>query len=288
MPQAEVVAAGITHHGEGAVWWPGTASWPSGHLRLVDGYAGEVVDLHPDGSSRRTQVGGFAACLRPRQGGGAVLGVDRGFALLDAAGTLQPATTVVAEDVRMNDGACDPDGNFWCGSMAWDGREHAGAVYRLDDDGNVSLQLQDATIANGLAWTPDGTGAFWNDTPTQTVWQFNYAWDAGLVNRRPFVRIDPADGAPDGLTVDRTGAVWVAMWGGHAVRRFDVDGRLDTVVDVGARQVSSCTIGGADLDRLYVTTSRENLAHGDDPLAGSVFAHDLGESLGVPALTYAG
>lgn len=288
MPRAEVVAARVTHHGEGAVWWPGTTSWPQGHLRIVDGYAGELVDLFPDGSRRRTQVGRFAACVRPRVGGGAVMGVDQGFALLDPAGTLHPAATVVPADLRMNDGACDPDGNFWCGTMAWDGRDGAGSLYRLDDSGVATLQLRDATIANGLCWSPDGTTVFWNDTPTQTVWQFDYSWDAGLVNRRPFVRIDEADGAPDGLTVDRTGAVWVALWGGGGVRRYDGDGRLDTVVDVDARQVSSCTIGGDDLDRLYVTTSRENLDDAEDPLAGSVFAVDLGESLGIPSLPYGG
>ncbi len=282
MPTAEVVAAGITHHGEGAVWWP------AGHLRLVDGYAGDLVDLFDDGTTRRTHVGGFAGCFRPRAGGGAVIGADRGIALLDADGTLHPATTILPEDVRVNDGACDPDGNFWLGSMAWDGRDGAGALHRLDDAGAVTLQVQDATIANGLAWAPDGTTVFWNDTPTQTVWQFDFAWDAGLVNRRPFVRIDEADGSPDGLTVDRTGAVWVALWGGSAVRRYDVTGRLDTVVEVDARQVSSCTIGGDQLDRLYVTTSREDLDDADDPRAGSVFAVDLGESLGVAALTYAG
>ncbi|MHA3701289.1 SMP-30/gluconolactonase/LRE family protein [Jatrophihabitans sp. YIM 134969] len=288
MPQAEVFAAGITHHGEGAVWWPGTTAWPTGHLRLVDGYEGELVDLFPDGTRHRTQVGRFAACVRPRVGGGAVVGTERGFALLDATGTLHPATELLPDDIRMNDGGCDPAGNFWCGSMAWDGREGAGTLYRLDDSGDVTVQLQDASVANGLDWAPNGTTVFWNDTPTQTVWQFDYAWDVGLVNRRPFVHIDPDDGGPDGLTVDRTGAVWVAMWGGGAVRRYDVDGRLDTVVDVGARQVSSCTIGGTDLDRLYVTTSRENLDDGDDPLAGSVFTLDLGESLGSPARPYGG
>lgn len=282
MPRAEVVADRITHHGEGAVWWP------SGNLRLVDGYAGDVLDLLADGTVVRTHVGGFAGCLRPRVGGGAVLGVDRGFALLDPDGTLHPATTVVAEDIRMNDGACDPAGNFWCGAMAWDGREGAGQLLRLDAQGGVGVQIENASIANGLAWSPDGTTVFWNDTPTNTVWAFDDDGDAGLVNRRPFAVLDDTPGMPDGLTVDRTGAVWVALWGGGGVRRYDADGRLDLVVDVDARQVSSCTIGGDQLDRLYVTTLRENLDDDDDPRAGSVFALDLGESLGVAPLPYSG
>ena len=62
-----------------------------------------------------------AAALRPRSNGGAVIGVERGFALEDADGTLTPLAEVWTDDsVRMNEGGCDPDGRFYCGSMAYD------------------------------------------------------------------------------------------------------------------------------------------------------------------------
>jgi sugar lactone lactonase YvrE len=60
------------------------------------------------------------------------------------------------------------------------------------------------------------------------------------------------------------------------VHRYSPDGYLDAVVEVPARQVTACTFGGADLDELFVTTSRENLDPGDDPQAGSVFRAAVG------------
>ncbi|NED85986.1 SMP-30/gluconolactonase/LRE family protein, partial [Streptomyces sp. SID11233] len=76
----------------------------------------------------------------------------------------------------------------------------------------------------------------------------------------PWVRIDPADGGPDGITRDAEGGIWIALWGGHAVRRYAPDGTLDAVVDVGARQVSACAFGGPGYRELYITTSRQDLA----------------------------
>jgi sugar lactone lactonase YvrE len=95
------------------------------------------------------------------------------------------------------------------------------------------------------------------------------------------------DENPDGLTVDAEGGVWVALFGGGVVRRYTPEGRLDAVVEVPAAQVTACTFGGPRLDRLYITTSRENLAPGDDPLAGSLFAVDTGVT-GRPVREFAG
>ena len=81
--------------------------------------------------------------LRPRRGGGAVIAVERGFALEDADGTLTPLAPVWSDPgVRMNEGGCDPDGRFWCGSMAYDQRPGAAALYRLDPDGSVRRVLE--------------------------------------------------------------------------------------------------------------------------------------------------
>ena len=82
---------------------------------------------------------------------------------------------------------------------------------------------------------------------------------------------DGEPGNPDGLTVDAEGGVWTALYGAGVVHRYTPDGELDAVVEVGAAQVTACTFGGADLDELFVTTSREDLAEGEDPQAGSVF-----------------
>jgi sugar lactone lactonase YvrE len=110
---------------------------------------------------------------------------------------------------------------------------------------------------------------------------------AGLTGRRPFVRLGPDDGGPDGLTVDAEGGVWVALWGGGCVRRYTSEGVLDGVVEVPARQVTACTFGGDRLDQLFITTSRQGLEPDEEPVAGALFSADVGVR-GRPVHAFAG
>jgi len=173
--------------------------------------------------------------------------------------------------VRMNDGATDPHGRFYCGSMAYDLTAGAGALYRLDPGGAVSVVLPSVTCSNGLAWSPDGATAYYIDSMTYRIDVFSYEGGAGLVARRPFVALAVDEGLPDGLAVDREGGVWVAFFGGSAVRRYAGAGRLDEVLELPVSQVTACTFGGPALEELYITTSRLDVPEGDQPEAGSVF-----------------
>jgi sugar lactone lactonase YvrE len=278
--RAEPVTGPIAFHGEGPVWSP---RW--GGLRWVDMLAGDVLHLTADGEVRRTRVGEVAAALRPRRGGGAVIGVRRGFALEDPDGTITHLPELWSGDVvRMNDGGCDPDGRFHCGTMAYAETPGAGTLYRLDPDGSVAVDLEDVTISNGLEWSPDGTLAYYNDTPTREVSVFSYDTEQGLHDRRRFAQVEHL---PDGLTVDAEGGVWVAFYDGGAVARFAPDGTRDARIEVPAGRVTACTFGGEDLDRLFITTSREGLQLGEDPIAGSLFVADPGVR-GLPAREFAG
>jgi sugar lactone lactonase YvrE len=281
--QAEQVTDPVAYHGEGPVW---SERW--GGLRWVDMLAGDILSLASDGAINRRHVGNVAAALRPRRQGGAVIGVERGFALEDADGRLTHLGELWTDThVRMNDGGCDPDGRFYCGSMAYDERPAAGALYRLDPDGSVHVVLQNVTVSNGLEWSPDGSKAYYNDTPTQRIDVFDYDGESGLTGRRPFAEVPAEVGGPDGLTVDEEGGVWVALYGGGAVRRYTHDGVLDEVIEVAAEQVTACTIGGQDHNQLFITTSREGLGGGEDPLAGSLFRSAVGV-VGLPVREFAG
>ena len=281
--RAEQVTDAVAYHGEGPVW---SERW--GGLRWVDMFAGDVLSLAADGKIAREHVGDLAAAVRPRRGGGAVLGVERGFALQDRDGTVEALPELWDDpNLRMNEGGCDPEGRFYCGSMAYDKQPGAGALYRLDPDGSVTVVLDGLTVSNGLEWSPDGSRAYYNDTDTYRTDVFEYDAESGLTGRRPFVEV-PADvGRPDGLTVDAEGGVWVAINRGGAVHRYTPEGDLDTVVEVPARKVTACTFGGQQLDQLFITTSREDLEPGEDPLAGSVFRADPGIR-GLPAREFAG
>jgi sugar lactone lactonase YvrE len=281
--RAEQVTDAVAYHGEGPVW---SERW--GGLRWVDMFAGDVLSLASDGTIAREHVGEIAAAVRPRHDGGAVIGVERGFALQEPDGGVEPLPELWADPkLRMNEGGCDPDGRFYCGSMAYDKQPGAGALYRLDPDATVTVVLEGLTVSNGLDWSPDGSRAYYNDTDTYRTDAFDYDAESGLTARRPFVEVSADVGRPDGLTVDSEGGVWVAMNRGGAVHRYTPNGDLDAVVEVPARKVTACTFGGSRLDELFITTSREDLEPGDDPLAGSVFRAEPGVR-GLPAREFAG
>ena len=270
----------LAFHGEGPVW---DASWAE--LRFVDILAGDVVALDRGGALReRLHVGTVAAAFRPRRGGGMVVAVERGFALVDCDGTIETLPELWGDRrVRMNDGATDHEGRFYCGSMAYDATPGAGRLYRFDPDRRVEVVLQPVTISNGLAWSPDLQTAYYVDSLTYRI----DAFDADLTGRRPFAAVPEQRGMPDGLTVDREGGVWVALWGGSAVHRYAPDGTLDTVLELPVTQVTACTFGGPELDELYITTSRQEVAEGEQPAAGSVFRARAGVT-GMPVITFAG
>ncbi|TFB97235.1 SMP-30/gluconolactonase/LRE family protein [Cryobacterium sp. HLT2-28] len=279
---AEQFTDPVAFHAEGPVW---SDAW--GGLRWVDMFAGDILSLDGDTVNRRN-VGPFVAALRPRASGGAVIALERGFALEDAAGDLTRHDPLWSgPGMRMNEGGCDPHGRFYCGSMAWDQRAGAGSLYRLEADGRVAVVQEDLTISNGLEWSPDGSLAYYNDTSTGRVAVFDYDAESGLTGLRTFAEIPADAGYPDGLTVDSEGCVWVALYAGGAVRRYTPDGILDGVVEVGAHRVTACTFGGPLLDRLFITTSREDLVPGEDSLAGSLFVADVGVT-GRPVREFAG
>ena len=279
--RAEQVTDAVAYHGEGPVWSP---MW--GGLRWVDMLAGDVLSLAADGSVERRHVGAICAAVRPRRQGGAVFGVERGFALDEPDGTFTFLDELWRdENVRMNEGGCDPDGRFYCGSMAYDKRPGGGALYRLDPDRSVRVVVDGVTISNGIDWSPNGALAYYNDTDTFRVDVFDYDRDAGLTGRRPFA--ETGDARPDGLAVDAENGVWVALSNGGAVRRYTSDGVLDEVVELPVTKVTACTFGGPELSDLFITTSREGLEPDDEPLAGSLFHAPVGVK-GLPVREYAG
>ncbi|WP_303323568.1 SMP-30/gluconolactonase/LRE family protein [Actinomyces radicidentis] len=274
--KAERVSDSITYHGEGPCWWEAT-----GRLRLVDMLAGAVVEFDDDVTPTRMDVpSSVASVIRPRVGGGALVTTEHGVVLgraEDLSDLLEVTTLLTDSAIRTNEGGCDPDGRLWIGTMAYAQTPGDAVVYRWDGpDAQPVTAWDGATICNGLGFNPDGTCAYWTDTPTGTITLLDYDAGAGLVSPRPFVTIDPEDGYPDGLAVDAEGGVWTALNGGSAVRRYAPDGTLDAVVELPVRQVTSCAFGESGYGTLFITTSRENLPDDVEPAAGSVYAVDAG------------
>ncbi len=223
---------------------------------------------------------------------------DDGWLLAAGRGILHLApdgsTTAVATDVtppgtRMNDAACDHHGRFWAGTMADDHHTGGGALYRLDRDGRIQQVMDGLTISNGLGWSPDGATMYLADSGPRVVRAYDVDGDSGaLAGERTLVTLAVDLGAPDGLTVDERGDLWVAVYGGGQVRHYSPDGVLRGVLSIPTPQTTCCAFAGPGMCRLYVTTATEGWTDEQrrtDPAAGVVYRVDT-DVRGVPAAPF--
>jgi sugar lactone lactonase YvrE len=227
-------------------------------------------------------IDGPLGAVAPAAGGGWVVAAGPGFGLLREDGALEWLARPDAgrPEVRMNDGAVDPAGRFWAGTMAYDTSPGAGTLYRLDPDGTCSAMVAATTISNGLGWSADGTTMWFADSGEGTVDAFDFDAGSGAIERRrTVIRVDPADGVPDGLCVDAEDHIWLALWDGGEVRRHTPAGELVARVAVDAARPTSCCFGGRDLATLYISTASVDLTaeqRAAQPLAGRLFRADVG------------
>lgn len=182
----------------------------------------------------------------------------------------QPAT-------RSNDGRADRQGGFWWGTMGKRGSAEPGkgAVWRWYR-GEVRCLFPGLTIPNSICFTPDGRFAHFSDTAAQRV--MKVALDAEgwpVAEPEPFLDLSAEDLNPDGAVIDAGGVMWQAQWGAGRVAAYAPDGRFLRAVEVGAPHSSCPALGGPGLDRMFVTTAREDMspeALAACPDAGKVFA----------------
>ena len=220
---------------------------------------------------------------------GWLLGAGRSFVYLTPDGTHRTIAEVSPAGTRMNDGACDPQGRFWAGTLADDHRTGGGALYRLDRTGQTDLMLSGLTISNGLGWSPDGGTMYLVDSGPRVIHAFAFDADQGTISEeRVLATVAEEVGAPDGMTVDAAGDLWVAIYGGGRVHRYSPDGVLRQALTVPAKQSTCCAFAGPGLHRLYVTTATENWSNEqrrDEPSAGLIYRFDT-NATGRPAAAF--
>lgn len=269
-------------HGEGPTWDAARQE-----LLWVDIDRGEVrrATVSADGALAEVGVhrgGATVGVVVPTTDGGWLLGADGGVTHLSADGEPRVLVELAGEGgtapagTRMNDGAVDPAGRFFAGTMAFDERTGAGSLYRVDLDGSVHTVLTDLTISNGIEWTADGRTVFLADSGSATVTAYDYDVGTGSFGAdRVLVDLSEDDaGAPDGMTIDDEDHLWVAVWGGSQVRRYSPAGELVAVVEVPTENTSSCAFAGPGLDQLVISTSTQGLsdeARAAQPDAGRLF-----------------
>ena len=228
--------------------------------------------------------------IERREMPGFIVGLKSGFAectleplTFRSLGPLEPDLP----DNRMNDATADPTGRIWAGTMdkASSAASSSGSLYRLDLDG-VSTRVDTGyTVTNGPAISPDGAILYHTDTLRGSVYRFEISPEGTLRNKQLHIQFEEAWGAPDGMTVDAGGGLWIAHWGGGRVSRFSPQGVLERHIAIPTPNVTKCCFAGANLDRMFVTTAAVDT--GNDPLAGSLFEVDPG-AVGLPTQTFGG
>lgn len=249
------------------------ARWVDGRVVLVDLLRGLLLATDADGASLDllAELEVPLGAVAPIHGtpNAWIAAAGTGVCILTGAGTdrvevdwiaTASSSAIPSAAIRVNDATADAAGRFWFGTMAYDATESAGALYRVDRDGTLTQVLDRISIPNGPAFTEDGATMYLADTARRLVHRYRVDAETGDLGE-PALFADFADvaGAPDGMTVDREGAVWIACWGDRTVRRYLADGTPDRVVELPAGQPASVCLGGPDGRLLHVTTARYGL-----------------------------
>jgi sugar lactone lactonase YvrE len=220
--------------------------------------------------------------------GGLLVAAARGLATVSLEGAVSLGPDLLGErtDVRFNDGSVDPQGRFVVGTLSLAAETDEETLLRVSPDGTVEILREGVGLSNGIAYSPDGGTIYHVDTFAGTVAAHSYGRGA-FDRQEPWTpQLTDFPASPDGLTVDSTGALWVAQWGGSSVRRYAPTGELLDTVGVDAAQVSCPAFIGPALDILGITTAQEGLTHITDQ-AGAIFLADVGAA-GLPAPRWAG
>ena len=276
--------------GEGPLW-----DVEEQKLYWIDSLAPALQRCNADGSAiEHWPLPAHIGSMALRMHGGAVLSLANGFHRFDfATGMLTPIVDPEPQldRTRLNDGKVDRRGRFVVGSMDYAECDAICGLYRLDPDLSCTRLDDGIIVSNGPCWSPDNRTFYFADTWKDVIYAYDYDLDQGEVaNRRVFASTLDQSGSPDGSTVDSEGYLWNARVTAGRIYRYAPDGRIDRVVDMPVKNVTSVMFGGPQLDVLYVTSMARLLPGQDElePEAGGLFAvYGLGVK-GLPESRFAG
>ena len=218
----------------------------------------------------------------PARSGGFVAGLESGLYRFDPEdGAFDLIAEVEPElpDNRLNDGVVDPEGRIWFGTMDKSERAKSGAFYCFAGGELKRTHLTGIAITNGPAISPDGDRLYWVDTLAGTISACAIGVGGELGPSRKLVTIMPAEGHPDGPTVDAEGCIWISLYSGWEARRYSHEGQLLERVRFPVSNITKLAFGGPEMRTAFATTARHLLrpdALEDQPLAGGLFEFDAG------------
>ena len=270
------LAAPACKGGESPMWDP--AAW---QLYYIDNANWKVHAFDPATEASRTlAMPCTITTLVLRERGGAIVTLRSGIHALDLeSGELELIQPLSDPPAHMyNDGKVDSRGRFLIGASTTkiSAPQPDGGLFRLDPDHGLTKLDGNVHFSNSPCWSSDERIFYFSDSWVDTMFAYDYDIETGgAANRRAFINTRELGGLPDGATVDADGLIWVAKYQGGKIAAYRPDGKLERVVQMPVKLVSSVAFGGADLDRLFVTTISHGI-HGDpvEEGAGALYVID--------------
>ncbi|KAJ4424645.1 rRNA-processing protein cgr1 [Gnomoniopsis sp. IMI 355080] len=215
-----------------------------------------------------------------------LIGAKYGIALLDRkTGKYEYLLKFAAADgqpnerLRSNDGAVDPHGRFWLGSMTDFGLgefKTEGGIYLFDGQhpANTKKVVPDLMIPNSISWSPDSKILYYTHSSARTIYAYDYAvTDGSVSNHRVFYKHE-GPGEPDGHRVDKDGNMWHTVYGESRVLKISPEGKLVGQINMPTKNITCCEFVGTEL---YITTANDDEGEGrSKDLGGALFKIDVG------------
>ncbi len=259
------------------LWWVDLLAGLVHSSDLVTGETGTLSVGHPVGA------------IVTRASGGLVAADARGYRYLSPSGEVLGQVEMLPAGQRMNDAKTDPAGRLWAGSTALEFTSGAGALHVLSPDGTVGTVLTGLTLPNGLGWSPGGETFYLVDSLQGWLRAWDFDTRSGAITSpRTLVDFGHHDELPDGLCVDASGTIWVAIWGGARLERYAADGKPLGPLRLPVAQPSSCAFGGPGLEILLVTSARRGLGRKATARDGALLMVLSPGAVGFPGAEFSG
>jgi sugar lactone lactonase YvrE len=196
----------------------------------------------------------------------------------------------------LNDSKCGPDGRLWVGTT--DGffkkfKETPQTVYSnypfenaklisISTEGEIQTHLSKLAISSGLEWDRKTNKFYHIDSSKHAIFQYVLTEKGQLLFEKIVYSFKMDEGYPDGMTIDSEGNLYVTLFKSSLMAKTSKEQTRVICIDPQEQQikeeyiipishVTSCTIGGKNLETLFITTAYEALPETrikEEPLAG--------------------
>ena len=260
--------------------------WQAGRLWFVDCMERTLLSLSPDGAcERHATFADDTPCglgVLP-DGTIIVLTMHRRRLMRYADGQLSlyaDLSEIAAGTI--DDMIVDGLGRAYVGDLGFrfpppPDRGAVGQIILVTTDGSARVVAEGLRFPNGVAVSADNERLVVAEMDGNCLAEYGIEPDGSLSFRRRFASMK----SPDGICLDREGAVWVASFEEDAFIRFDQSGREVQRIELPGRRALACVLGGERRRTLFclsAATSYEELRQGKSSSRIDTVEVDVGGS----------